>query len=79
MASPTYFLIACNNLDEPLYFVLLSEVYSNTSVGWIELKGSGNNDHGTKETSNSFILFFSSKFLFSMLSIDCFNVSPVSP
>jgi hypothetical protein len=78
MASPIYFIIACNKLDEPLYFVLFSGVSSNTSAGWIELKGLGNHGPSTKATYNSFILLFNFEFYFSMLSIDCFKASPVA-
>jgi len=70
MASPTFFLIACNKLDEPFYLLFLSGTFSNTNAGWIEFKGSGNNGHGIKATSNSFILHFNSKFSFSILSTE---------
>ena len=66
MASPTYFITTYNKLDEPLYFVLLFGMSSNSSVGGIELKGFGNNGPGTRATSNYFTLFFSSKFFFSI-------------
>jgi hypothetical protein len=78
MESPTYFLISCNKLEEPLYLLLLSGTFSNTSVGWIEFKGSGNNGPSIKASSNSFILCFNSKFYFSILSIDCFKYSLVA-
>ena len=42
MESPTYFLIACNKIDDPLYFQLLFGTLSNTNEDWIEFKGSGN-------------------------------------
>jgi hypothetical protein len=79
MESPTYLLIACNKLDGPLYFLVHSRAFSNMSAGCIEFKGSGNNGHGSKETSNSFILLFNSEFYFSILSIDFIKYSLVVP